>query len=198
MATAQPQPFPALLRSHRETAGKTLREVAEKLKVDVSLISKWERGERKPTRTQVNALAKYLKTDSKTLLTAWLRDAVVYAVGDDELALDAIKAAEAQVVNMIATQTISRQGGDISYQFIDGGKIKKLYVTAAQSAQLARGQIAIVRHGEAYELVPTLVAEKIATRDASRVVVLNTRAETAAADEDDPYKDYVIPDDLMW
>ncbi|HMU12504.1 MAG: helix-turn-helix domain-containing protein [Bacteroidetes bacterium] len=98
MATAQPQPFPALLRSHREAAGKTLREVAEKLKVDVSLISKWERGERKPTRTQVNALAKYLKTDSKTLLTAWLRDAVVYAVGDDELALDAIKAAEAQVV----------------------------------------------------------------------------------------------------
>ena len=109
-----------------------------------------------------------------------------------------IKAAEAQVVNMIATQAISRQGGDTAYQFVDGGKIKKLYVTAAQSAQLARGQIAIVRHGEAYELVPTLVAEKIATRDASRVVVLNTRAETAAADEDDPYKDYVIPDDLMW
>jgi uncharacterized protein YaiL (DUF2058 family) len=108
------------------------------------------------------------------------------------------RAREAQVVNMVETQAISRKGGDTAYQFADGGKIKKLYVTEAQFAQLVKGQIAVVRKGDGYELVPTVVAEKIRTRDASVVVVLNTRVEKQEAEEDDPYKDYVIPDDLMW
>ena len=108
------------------------------------------------------------------------------------------KAREAQVRNMVETQAISRKGGETAYQFADGGKIKKLYVTEAQFKQLVKGQIAIVRSGEGYELVPTLAAEKIRTRDESVVVVLNTRVEKAEVDEEDPYKDYVIPDDLMW
>ncbi|MDO8330738.1 MAG: DUF2058 domain-containing protein [Fluviicoccus sp.] len=108
------------------------------------------------------------------------------------------KAREAQVRNMVVTQAISRKGGETAYQFADGGKIKKLYVTEAQFNQLVKGQIAVVRSGEGYELVPTLAAEKIRTRDESVVVVLNTRVEKAEVDEEDPYKDYVIPDDLMW
>lgn len=109
------------------------------------------------------------------------------------------KARAAQVKNMVETQAISRKGGETAYQFADGGKIKKLYVTDAQFSQLVKGQIAIVRAGEGYELVPTVVAEKIRTRDESVVVVMNLRSTTPeAVEEDDPYKDYVIPDDLMW
>ncbi|MDI1302309.1 MAG: DUF2058 domain-containing protein [bacterium] len=104
----------------------------------------------------------------------------------------------AQVRQMIATQRLPRQGGDIAYQFTDAKKIKKLYVNAEQQGQLTRGQIAIVRLGEAYELVPTVVAEKIRTRDEAAIVLLNARASAEAADADDPYADYRIPDDLMW
>lgn len=104
----------------------------------------------------------------------------------------------AQVRQMIETQRIPRQGGDIAYQFTDAKKIKKLYVNAEQQGQLTRGQIAIVRQGEAYELVPTVVAEKIRSRDESAVVLLNARASAEASDADDPYADYKIPDDLMW
>ncbi|MBS1936817.1 MAG: helix-turn-helix domain-containing protein [Bacteroidetes bacterium] len=89
--------FPELLRTHRAAAGLTLQEVAAKLKVDLSLVSKWERGVRKPDRNTVKALARLLKIPADALLTIWLRDAVMYAVGDDELALDALRAAEAQV-----------------------------------------------------------------------------------------------------
>jgi uncharacterized protein YaiL (DUF2058 family) len=34
-------------------------------------------------------------------------------------------------------------------------------------------------------------------RDAKYVLVANIKNQQQA-DEDDPYKDYVIPDDLMW
>lgn len=89
--------FPELLRQHRKAVGLTLQEVAGELDIDFSLVSKWERGERKPDRDQVMDLARVLGVPEKGLLTAWLRDAVLYAVGDDELALDALKAAETQV-----------------------------------------------------------------------------------------------------
>lgn len=89
--------FAELLRQGRTGSARTLREVAEKLKVDVSLVSKWERGVRKPTRKQVEALAKCLNADAKGWLTVWLRDKVLYELQDDELALEALNAAEAQV-----------------------------------------------------------------------------------------------------
>jgi uncharacterized protein YaiL (DUF2058 family) len=51
--------------------------------------------------------------------------------------------------------------------------------------------------GGEYELLPAAAAEKIMQRDASVIVLLN-RDERATVDEDDPYADYQIPDDLMW
>jgi uncharacterized protein len=57
--------------------------------------------------------------------------------------------------------------------------------------------LAVVKLGEGYELVPRIVADKIAQRDEGAVVVANIKS-AQQVEEDDPYKDYVIPDDLMW
>jgi uncharacterized protein YaiL (DUF2058 family) len=109
------------------------------------------------------------------------------------------KAIVAQIKQLIEVHRIDRKSGDVHYQFTDQSKIKKMYVTDALITQLVKGQVAIVRFADAYELVPTVVAEKIALRDASLVVVLNTRTTTTSQEpEDDPYADYKIPDDLMW
>lgn len=102
----------------------------------------------------------------------------------------------AQIRQIIEQSRQARGKGDVGYNFVDGKLIKKLFVTQPQADQLARGQLAIVKLGEQYELVPTVVAEKIRERDESCVLVLNTRQEIV--DEDDPYADYKIPDDLMW
>ncbi|WP_459583828.1 DUF2058 family protein, partial [Enterobacter hormaechei] len=48
-----------------------------------------------------------------------------------------------------------------------------------------------------YAIIPAVVADKIAQRDAS-YIVLNCELSQEAKDEDDPYADFVIPDDLMW
>jgi len=57
--------------------------------------------------------------------------------------------------------------------------------------------IAIIKLGDQYELVPSPVAEKIAQRDESRIILQN-QASKDSGDEDDSYADYQIPDDLMW
>ena len=48
-----------------------------------------------------------------------------------------------------------------------------------------------------YDLVPEVVARRIQARHADSVLYLHDRA-LDAIDEDDPYKDYPIPDDLEW
>jgi uncharacterized protein YaiL (DUF2058 family) len=57
------------------------------------------------------------------------------------------------------------------------------------------GRLVIVRLGDATELVPRVIADKIAERDASLVVQVKKAAEV---DPDDPYAAFQIPDDLMW
>lgn len=116
-------------------------------------------------------------------------------------------AVQAQIRQLITLNKIDRSKGEISYQFADGNKVQTIYVTNTLQAQLADGIIAIVRMeaGKAddthYELIPRQVIDKIAQRDASCIVVLNDNKQSTDqtnTDEDDPYADFQIPDDLMW
>jgi len=107
------------------------------------------------------------------------------------------KAIAAQIKQLIELNKQSRQGGEIPYNFSDGKKIKKLHVTAELQKHLINGKLAIVKLGEVYEVVPAKVAEKVGQRDETAVIVRNNPS-TDIEDEDDPYADYKIPDDLMW
>ncbi len=65
--------------------------------VDVAILSKMERGERRLTKALVQKLAKLYKHDADELLVLYLRDKVLYEVGDDHLALKALHVAEKAV-----------------------------------------------------------------------------------------------------
>ncbi|WGL17345.1 DUF2058 domain-containing protein [Microbulbifer bruguierae] len=109
------------------------------------------------------------------------------------------KAIAAQIKQLIERhkQPKGAPGKDeIAYHFTFAKKVKKLYVSAAVQEHLTAGRLQIVGEGEHFELVPRVVAEKIAERDASMVVP--PPENTSVVDEDDPYAGYEIPDDLMW
>lgn len=110
------------------------------------------------------------------------------------------KALRAQITQLIDINKIDRSEGTVDYKFAADGKVKKIYVTDEMVDFLSRGRIAIVKLNEAFELVPAGVAEKIAQRDESLIVLSNSSSADANStdDEDDPYADYQIPDDLMW
>ena len=109
------------------------------------------------------------------------------------------KAIAAQIKQLIENhrQPKGAGNGDVEYNFTDGKLIKKMRVSPLVLEQIARGLLGVVKLGDGYEVVPRIVADKIAQRDAKFVVVANTKTDNKV-DEDDPYKDYVIPDDLMW
>ena len=82
-----------LLKSKRETKNLLLREVASMIDADTALISKIEKGDRKPTREQIDKLALALDIDYNKLLTLWLSEKVYEDVQGEQVALDAIKLA---------------------------------------------------------------------------------------------------------
>jgi len=111
--------------------------------------------------------------------------------------LAAQKAIAAQIRQMIEHNRIQRPVGEIAYNFVDGKTIKKLNLPQKLVDQLSWGQLAIVKLDEKYELIPALAAKKIVERDPAAIISLATPQANVIAD-DDPYKDYQIPDDLMW
>lgn len=110
------------------------------------------------------------------------------------------KALKAQAMQMIQ-QHEQNADGEIRFNFADPrtNKVKAIYVNAAMQQHLANGKLAICALNDSYVVVPKTIADKVAERFADAVVfVASAEQQEAAKDEDDPYKDYPIPDDLMW
>lgn len=107
----------------------------------------------------------------------------------------------AQIKQLIESHRIETGADDIVYNFTHDNKIKRIYVTEKMQKQLGAGRLAIVTLDERYEVVPYPVAEKISQRDEGRVIFSessNGAGNESDIDEDDPYAEYQIPDDLMW
>ncbi|OSN08389.1 hypothetical protein AU510_04485 [Lonsdalea britannica] len=110
---------------------------------------------------------------------------------------------KAQVKQLIEMNRITISRGDIGFNFTDGSLIKKIVVDKLTQSQLISGRLAIARlvkdtsSESEYAIIPASVADKIAQRDAS-CIVLNSALSQEEQDEEDPYADFKVPDDLMW
>ncbi len=108
------------------------------------------------------------------------------------------KALQAQIKQLITSHGIDRKAGDIDYNFSDGSKVKRIQVDSLMQHQLSRGMLAIAKIDTTYYVLPALVADKIRERDEQSIVYQAQLDLAEAVEEDDPYADYQIPDDLMW
>lgn len=107
--------------------------------------------------------------------------------------------ARAQARQIIGTHKLERDG-EITYRFTDGNKIHDLLVNEALRTQLADGTLVIVRHGDGYELLPRQAADKVRERDPTMIVLdhSHTQADNGSDADDEYYKQFEVPDDLIW
>ncbi len=106
------------------------------------------------------------------------------------------KARAAQIRQLIDENRLPKLETDDYFNFVDRGKVRRMAVDAQRREQLIKGTVAIVRFEGKYDVVLPEIAEKIRERNPKAVVSLNAAESTPA--EDDPYKDFVVPDDLRW
>ena len=73
------------LRELREQAGLSLRKAAMQTDIDVAILSKMERGERKFSKELVLKLAELYKANSDKLIIDYLSERVLYELEEDNL-----------------------------------------------------------------------------------------------------------------
>ena len=95
-----------IIREFRENKELLVRQVAALIEVDPSLVSKIERGDKRPTREQIRLLAGILEVDEDELMIAYLSDRLVYEVRDEDLAMEAIKVAEQKIEYLKKSNTV--------------------------------------------------------------------------------------------
>lgn len=102
----------------------------------------------------------------------------------------------AQIKQLIEQHRLPKPESEEFFNFIDRGKVRRIAADNALRERLVAGTIMIARCEGKYDLVLPDVAERIRERDERAIVKLNAEAGQPA--EDDPYKDFVVPDDLVW
>jgi len=85
------------LRTFREEAELSLREVANEIGIDTSLLGKIERNERQATKEQIKQMAKFFKVNEKLLVKEFLSDQFAYKMIEEKADLDTLRVAEAKV-----------------------------------------------------------------------------------------------------
>ena len=115
----------------------------------------------------------------------------------------AAKARRAEVKQLIEKHRLPNMESEEFFNFADGNRLARLPVTPAVREQLINGSVLIVRYEGHYAVVPQETAARIRERDEYVVVTLtpepSSKTEAAPAeDQDDPYKNFVVPDDLIW
>ncbi|MGI2261461.1 DUF2058 domain-containing protein [Shewanella sp. GXUN23E] len=89
--------------------------------------------------------------------------------------------------------------GEVKFNYTLDSKIYPVYLNEKLQKQLLNGQLGIVRLEDTSYLVPHKLAERVNLLVPQWCGYLWCAQENAVAvEEDDPYADYVIPDDLMW
>ena len=103
-----------------------------------------------------------------------------------------------RIKQILTHHHIKNVAGDNEYNYTFGNKIKKIPLDTLTHKALVNGRLSLCGLDDITYIVTRETAEKLAELDASVVLVQNDKVDEERVDEDDPYADYQIPDDLMW
>lgn len=105
----------------------------------------------------------------------------------------------AEIRQLVEQNRLPRIESDDYFNFVHKNKVHRIAVDATLRERITGGQVVIVRYGKFYAPVLPDIAARVRERDAESVVDLNAQLTAAnESAEDDPYKDFAVPDDLMW
>jgi len=106
------------------------------------------------------------------------------------------KARQAQIRQLVEQNKLPKLETEEFYNFVDGNRVRRIWADASSRERLRLGDIAIARHDGRYELVPAAIAARIRERD-ERAIILSTGAHDSDQ-ADEAYKEFTVPDDLIW
>ncbi|MEI6897677.1 MAG: DUF2058 domain-containing protein [Psychromonas sp.] len=108
------------------------------------------------------------------------------------------RASHGKLIQMIAQHCEKNYQGEIDYHFTYAAKVKRIAINETTQRNLVNGLLAICVLNDEFYLINKEATEKLTKIDASVLVALHEKVDVEALDEDDPYAEFTIPDDLVW
>ncbi len=103
-----------------------------------------------------------------------------------------------RIKQILTHHQIKNVAGDNDYNYTFNTTIKKLPLDEVTHKALVNGQLALCGLDDVTYIVTRETAKKLGELDKNIILVQNDKALEEEIDEDDPYADYQIPDDMMW
>lgn len=107
------------------------------------------------------------------------------------------KARRAQVNQLVEQCRVPKLESDDYFNFVHDNTVERICVDAPTREKIARGELIIVRYRGHFALLPNGEAQRIRDVDPTAIVAVGSVAP-ANIDPDDPYREFVVPDDLVW
>lgn len=98
--------FGETIKKLRENKGYTLKELAQALGIDTSMLGKIEKNSRRPTKLLIEKLSTLLEINEKSLTITFLSDEVAYQILNEDYASEVLKVAEEKVKYLKAKKKI--------------------------------------------------------------------------------------------
>lgn len=102
-----------ILYNARKDKGLVLRKVAAAVDIDQSLISKFEKGERIPTKEQTIKLSKFYGIPQKDFIIDIVSEKVVQTIQEYDFADKILKVAEEKIEYLNSTRDFLKQQNDL-------------------------------------------------------------------------------------
>jgi len=110
------------------------------------------------------------------------------------------KALRTEIKQLLKSNKLNDKTGELPYNYVINNQVKRFYVNADQQKGLQEGKLVIVNWNTISYLITTETEVELRKLHPT-IEVASVASESEAKpqkDDNDPYADYEIPDDITW
>ncbi len=137
--------------------------------------------------------SRHVLRENQRRTARFLRDS---SLAGGSLAESAEKALRRKIQELVQSGRLNHPQADLAYHFVKGKRIKRIYVTQAQRAQLTAGAIVIAALDGDHHLLPRPLAEQLLALAPQTVVCGGAEGDGGPSEVD--CDQHPVPDDISW
>lgn len=167
-----------------ERAGKTRRSKRGK-----AGSAKKRKASPTPQASEVSAaVPRHVLRENQRRTARFVRDATL---GGGSVAESAKKALRRKIQALVERERLNDAQAEVAYHFVKGKRIKRIYVTAEQRAQLGTGAIVVAALDGNHHLLTQAAADELVVLAPHAVVCSGASSEVES-------EEHPVPDDIVW
>ncbi len=149
-----------------------------------------------PPSERTNTTARHVLRENQRRTARFVRDTTLSGTTVAESAKNALRR---KIQELIQTERFDHAQADVAYHFVKGKRIKRIYVTENQRAQLTAGTIVIAALEGNHHLLSRSAAEQLLSLAPQTIICGAAEAAGGGESPSEIHRyEHPVPDDISW